>query len=521
MHDGAPAGEQESFLMVHEHFLCFKKVTKIFPGVMALDNVSFDIGQGQIHALMGENGAGKSTLIKVLTGVYHRDGGEILMAGAPINIRTPKDAQRAGISTVYQEVNLIPGLSVAENIFIGREPKRWGCIDWKTVGRRSREALRWLDLDIDVRQPLVSYPIAIQQMVAIARALDVEAKVLVLDEPTSSLDVPEVQRLFVAMRKLRDEGLAIIFVTHFLDQAYEISDRITVLRNGRLVGNFETAKLPRLELIARMIGKNVNEVKALAEHPKDPVVVSNRKTFLQADRLGKRGSLQPFDLRIAEGEILGLAGLLGSGRTEMAQLFFGLDHADSGTLKIYDREVNLRSSAQAINLGVGLCSEDRKVGGIIPDLSIRENIILVLQGRRGIGRRLSRKRQREIAAHYIKALRITTTDAEKPIRLLSGGNQQKVLLARWMVARPRLLILDEPTRGIDVGAKFEIMRLMESLSRENMAILFISSELEEVVRSCRRVAVLRDRRKIAELEGKQIGTHNLMTAMADAGRIKA
>ncbi|MEI6808394.1 MAG: sugar ABC transporter ATP-binding protein [bacterium] len=500
--------------MANINYLSFKNVTKRFPGVLALDDVSFDIGKGQIHALMGENGAGKSTLIKVLTGVYTRDGGEILLDGAPINMRNPKEAQHVGISTVYQEVNLIPGLSVAENIFLGREPKRWGCIDWKTINRRSHEALRWLDLDIDVNQPLASFSIAVQQMVAIARALDVKAKVLVLDEPTSSLDVPEVQRLFSAMRKLQSEGLAIIFVTHFIEQVYEIADRISVLRNGRFVGNFETACLPRLELIARMMGKDIEEVKTLSEHTREQVSAPESKTYLQTTQLGKTGSLQPFDLQIAEGEILGLAGLLGSGRTEMAHLLFGLDHADSGKLAIGGQTVNLRSPAQAIGLGVGLCSEDRKVGGIIPDLSIRENIILVLQGRRGIWRLISHKRQKTIAAEYIKALRISTADADKPIRLLSGGNQQKVLLARWMASRPRLLILDEPTRGIDVGAKFEIMRLMDSLSRESMAILFISSELEEVVRCCRRVAVLRDRRKIAELSGDQVGMHSIMATVA-------
>ena len=493
-----------------------KGICKRFPGVQALDGVDFTLRRGEIHALMGENGAGKSTLIKVLTGVYPRDGGRVLLDDRPINPGSPQEAQAEGISTVYQEVNLIPGLSVAENIFLGRQPRRWGRIDWRTINRRAAEVMRRLDLDLDVTQPLASYSIAIQQMVAIARALDISAHVLILDEPTSSLDAGEVERLFALMRKLRDEGLGIVFVTHFLDQVYAVSDRITVLRNGRLVGEYETARLPRLELIGRMIGRDASTIENDSSD-RGAIQASESafpKPFLQATGLARRSSLEPFDLALGPGEVVGLAGLLGSGRTEMVRMLFGVDPAEQGTLTIDDRPVVLRGPRQAIGFGFGFCPEDRKAQGIIPDLSVRENIVLALQAQRGWLRRLSQGKQQALASRFIKALNIATSDAEKPIKFLSGGNQQKVLLARWLAMRPRLLMLDEPTRGIDVGAKFEIAHLIEELRREGLSILFISSELEEVVRSCQRVAVLRDRRKVAELIGSEISESRIMAAIA-------
>jgi simple sugar transport system ATP-binding protein len=499
--------------------LAARGIVKVFPGVRSLDGVDFTLRAGEIHALMGENGAGKSTLIKVLTGVYQRDGGRILFQGHPIDPRSPLDAQRLGISTVYQEVNLVPGLTVAENIYLGRQPKRLGMIRWREMNRLAARAMARLDVSLDVTRPLESYSIAIQQMVAIARALDVQARVLILDEPTSSLDANEVKQLFAVMRKLASEGIGIVFVTHFLDQVYEVSTRITVLRNGRLVGSYAASDLPRIELIARMMGRDPDEVRAMQTARAPSRQVASGEIFLSASGLGRKGSINPFDLTLSRGEVVGLAGLLGSGRTEMLRLLFGIDHPDTGRLSINGRAQRLRNPRSAIDASIGFAPEDRKIAGIVPDLSVRENIILVLQAQRGWFRKLSRVRQDRLADEYIRSLNIATSDAEKSIKFLSGGNQQKAILARWLAARPGLLLLDEPTRGIDVGAKFEIARLMESLRREGMSIVFVSSELEEVVRSSQRVVVLRDRSKISELTGDQINEGNIMRTIADSAAI--
>lgn len=496
--------------------LQMRGICKQFPGVRALEGVDFSVRQGEIHSLMGENGAGKSTLIKVLTGAYRRDGGEVFLDNQPIDPRSPLEAQQAGISTVYQEVNLVPELSVAENILIGRQPKLLGMIRWGELYRRAERAMARLNIDIDVTQPVSMYSIAMQQMVAIARALDVSAKLLILDEPTSSLDANEVKQLFALMQRLKDEGLGIVFITHFLDQVYEVSDRITVLRNGRLVGEYEAASLPRFELVARMMGKEL----ASLEYEKDKTAgaAAQSQPFLEVNGLGRRGSIAPFDLAIHEGQTVGLAGLLGSGRTEIARLLFGIDQAEEGQIKIDGQPVSIKSPRDAIALGLGLCPEDRKTQSIIPDLSIRENIILALQASKGWFHFFSKKKQLEIADHYIKAINIAAHSAEQPIKNLSGGNQQKCILARWLAMNPRLLILDEPTRGIDVGAKAEIQKLILSLCREGKAVLFISSELEEVVRCSDRVAVLRDRAKVTELSGQDIDEHRIMQAIAEGGQ---
>ncbi|HTL29870.1 MAG TPA: sugar ABC transporter ATP-binding protein [Tepidisphaeraceae bacterium] len=490
-------------------------VTKQFPGVVALDSVNFTARRGEVHALMGENGAGKSTLIKVLTGFYARNGGEILLDGQSIRAKTPAQAQQLGISTVYQEVNLVPTLTVAENIYLGREPTFFGKIRWRRLNRLAEQAMSRLNLHIDVTQDLGSYSIAIQQMVAIARALDVQAKLLILDEPTSSLDAGEVQHLFAVMRNLKSLGIGIIFVSHFLDQIYEISDRITVLRNGKVVGEYLTQDLPRVELITRMMGRelaNFETDRGLATS----VAASSEASIpiIRTRRLGRRNAIEPFDLEIRSGEVLGFAGLLGSGRTETARLLFGIDRADKGELDIDGARATLRSPADAIARGFGFCSEDRKAQGIIPDLTVRENVILALQASKGWLRFFSRRKQTELANHYIKALNIATRDADTPIKNLSGGNQQKVLLARWLALDPRVLILDEPTRGIDVGAKADIQKLILSLCGQGKAVVFISSELEEVVRCSDRVAVLRDRQKVRELVGAEINEHNIMTTIA-------
>lgn len=496
-----------------EVLLEMRGVSKGFRGVQALQKVDFTLRAGEIHALMGENGAGKSTLIKVLTGVHPRDSGEILLQGKKISPQSPREAEETGISTVYQEVNLIPELSVAENIMIGRQPRRFGMIDWKALNARARKALQRLELDIDPSRPVSSYSLAIQQMVSIARALDVNAKMLILDEPTSSLDEKEVAELFKLMRSLRDKGLGLVFVTHFLDQVYAVTDRITVLRNGELVGEYPTAELPKLDLVARMLGRDP----VAAEHTPARAAAAAAQSgakLLSVRQLGRKGAIEPLDFDIATSEVVGLAGLLGSGRTETARLIAGADRRTSGVIEIDGRPAALSSPSAAINLGIAFLSEDRKKEGIIPTLSVRENLILAMQAKRGVLRQLPARKQEELAAHYIKALRIKTPSAETPIQNLSGGNQQKVLLARWLCLQPKLIILDEPTRGIDVGAKAEIEKLVESLRREGMAVLFISSELEEVVRTSQRVVVLRDHRKVGELGGPEISEHQIMKMIA-------
>jgi simple sugar transport system ATP-binding protein len=487
-------------------------ITKRFPGVIALDGVDFRLRPGEIHALMGENGAGKSTLIKVLTGLYSPDGGRILLRGNPIHCKTPSQAQAVGISTVYQEVNLVPELSVAENLYLGRQPTRWGIkICWRNLQEKARAAMARLDLALDVNRAVSSYSIAIQQMVAIARAVDVRARVLILDEPTSSLDAKEVASLFAVMSRLKTQGLGLVFVTHFLDQVYQVSDRITVLRNGKLAGEFKTAELPRMGLISQMIGRDAS---TLQHHPQADRAAAAGDAVVSARGLARSGSISPFDLDVRGGEIVGLAGLLGSGRSECARLLFGAERADRGQISFHGRPVSLHKPRQAIAHGVGFCGEDRKVDGIIPDLSVRENIALALQGRRGWLWKIPRRRQDELARRFIQILRIAARDAQMPIKLLSGGNQQKALLARWLATDPQLLILDEPTRGIDVGAKFEIATLLEDLCRKGMGLLFISSELEEVARLSHRVLVLRDRQVIGALEGKQISEHAILSMIA-------
>ncbi|GAA0942592.1 sugar ABC transporter ATP-binding protein [Actinocorallia libanotica] len=471
-------------------------ISKGFPGVQALDDVAFRLLPGEVHALMGENGAGKSTLIKVLTGVYEADAGTVVIDGAKAVTKGPLHAQRLGISTVYQEVNLCPNLSVAENIFIGREPRRFGRIDWKTVRRRSAELLARLDLDLDVTAQLGSHSLAVQQLVAIVRAVDLEAKVLILDEPTSSLDRGEVARLFAVMRRLKEDGVAILFVSHFLEQIYEICDRVTVLRGGRLVGEYPIGELSRFELVAKMTGQELAALEELDEE--SPEAVRGERLFA-LEGVGRSGAIAPVDLDLYAGEVVGLAGLLGSGRSELARLIFGADGADSGRVRCGDEVVSLRTPRAAIERGVAFCPEDRKGDGLVMDLTVEENIILALQAARGWTRPLGPRRRQELVEEYIKALRIHPPHPHALVKNLSGGNQQKVLLARWLITRPKLLILDEPTRGIDIGAKTEIQRLVVSLAGGGMGVVFISAELEEVLRISHKVEVLRDRRLVTEL----------------------
>lgn len=481
-----------------------------FPGVKALEEVDFTLQHGEVMALLGENGAGKSTLIKALTGVYQRSAGEIRLEGKAIAPQSTAQAQSLGIGTVYQEVNLLPNISVAANLFIGREPTRFGLIDQKTMLYRARTLLEGYGLQLDVSQPLGNYSIAIQQIVAIARAVDLSAKVLILDEPTASLDTKEVTMLLDILSQLRAQGMGMIFVTHFLEQVYRISDRITVLRNGKLVGTRVTAELPRLELVQMMLGRSFDE--ALPKRTEYKAVQA--APLVEFSGYGRRGVVEPFDLVLRPGEIVGLAGLLGSGRTETAQLMFGIKTRDKGTAKVAGNTVVISSPHKAASLGFGYCPEDRKTDGIIGAASVRENIILALQAQRGWLRPLPLKEQTRIAEDFIQLLGIRTPGPEQQIQYLSGGNQQKVLLSRWLATKPHFLILDEPTRGIDVGAHAEIIRLIEQLCDEGLALLVISSELEELAGYADRIVVLRDRKHVAQLEHDAITVPAIMQAIA-------
>jgi simple sugar transport system ATP-binding protein len=489
--------------------LAARGIVHSYGGKPALDGVDFTLRAGEVHALMGQNGAGKSTLIKVLTGAELLQAGEIALAGKLIQPTSTLDAQRLGISTVYQEVNLCPNLSVAENIFAGRQPLRsWtrgGGIDWKTLNARSNELLAGLDVDIDVRSELGAYSVAIQQMVALARAIDISARVLILDEPTSSLDSDEVDRLFATLKRLRANGLGIVFVTHFLDQVYAIADRITVLRNGKLVGAYAAAELGQAALVDAMVGRST-EAAALrpaggSASTADGGASLGRSHVLQANDLARRGSVSRVNLEIRAGEIVGIAGLLGSGRTEVARLLFGLDRADAGSIAVKGAPVRLRDPAHAIAHGLSFCPEERKTEGIVVDLSIRDNIVLTLQTQAGLWRRLPPARVRELTDRLAKMLDIRAPDLDGTIGTLSGGNQQKCVIARALATDPCLLILDEPTRGIDVAGKVEIMNRLVELARAGLAIVFISAEIEELLRVSTRIVVMRDRKQVAVLPG--------------------
>ena len=488
-------------------------LSKAFPGVKALNNVDFNLNKGEILALLGGNGAGKSTLIKCMTGFYASDSGQILLGGQDITGMEPDRIQRYGISTVHQEVNLIPTLSVAENIYLGRQPKKNRAIDWKTLNRKAEEVLASMKIYIDVTQLLSSYSVAIQQMVAIARGIDMSAKVLILDEPTASLDTEEVEQLFSVMRRLADQGIGIVFVTHFLDQVYTISDRITILRNGHYIGSYLTVDLPQEELISKMLGK------ALATDRVEKKVISDdhdedHPVLLKATGITKAGYIEPFDIEVRKGEVVGLAGLLGSGRTEVAKLMFGVDGIEGGELTMGNEQCQFSSPKDAIQRGIAFCPEDRKKEGLIGDLSVRENIILAMQAKRGWFNALSRVEQEKIAKDFIKALKIVTPDMEKAVKDLSGGNQQKVILARWLASEPSVLILDEPTRGIDVGAHREIVKIIRKLCEQGLALMVINSELEEVVEISDRIVVLKDRKQIGELKGNDVTESNIMAAIA-------
>ena len=491
-------------------------IVKVFGQHRALDAVDFTALPGEVHALLGENGAGKSTLIKILTGAYQPDGGELLLEGQPITLRDPLHGQGYGIGTVYQEVNLLPNRSVAENLFLGRQPTRFGLVNRREIERRASELLARYGLEIDVRDDLSDYSVAVQQIVAIARAVELSGKVLVLDEPTASLDRNEVQRLFDVVRGLKAKGLAIIFITHFLDQVFDLADRVTILRNGKKVATQPLSALNTTDVVRMMLGKDV----AFEHHPSVLAGGTRGAVRVQFRNLGRKG-MAPFDLAVHEGEVVGVAGLLGSGRTEVARLMFGVDASEGGSFQVDGKTVAIRNPAQAVAAGFGFCPEDRKLDGIFGELSVRENIIIALQAKLGWFRALNRDDQIDLAGRYAEALDIRAADHYMPVKLLSGGNQQKVILARWLAIDPTFLILDEPTRGIDVGAHAEIVRTINRLREEGLALFVISSELDEVVAYSNRVVVMRDREMVAELAGDEIAPDAIVQAIAGTPPVSA
>jgi len=476
-------------------------IVKSFPGVMALRGVDFDVSEGEVHGIVGHNGAGKSTLIKILTGAYSRDGGTILLDGRSVQFHTPAAAQAGGIATIYQETNLVPYLSAAENIFLGREPRRpWGAVDWKAMRREADRLLCGLGIRLDVRVPTMRLSIAMQQMVMLARAVCLNARLVVMDEPTSSLDVNEVRVLFDVIRRFQSEGVGIIYISHRFDEIFALTDRVTVLRDGRLVRTLPTKDTNKLELVALMLARKTTDVEASGQTAfKETVAEGSREPLLEVDGLTRRPAPLDVSVTVRRGEIVGLAGLLGSGRTELARAIFGADRPERGVITMAGRKVRIRSPRDAVRAGIGYTPEDRKTEGIVPALSVRDNIVLAALPhftRFGI---LSTRRQRAIADELIKRLDIRTPSPSTPLRNLSGGNQQKVILARWLCRRPRLLLMDEPTRGIDVGAKAEVQRLIDEVAQDGLGVLMISSELEEVMEGSDRVVVMQEGQKVGEL----------------------
>ena len=498
--------------MQNDAVLTMRGIDKQFPGTKALNKVDFTLRKGEIHALMGENGAGKSTLIKVLTGVYEKDGGNIWVEGVEgeAHIHSPQDAQDIGIATVYQEITLCPNLTVAENMFIGRTKGQ--VVHWKDYEKRATELLDNLGIPARAKQELSSCSLAVQQMVAIARAVDMNCKVLILDEPTSSLDDKEVEMLFGLMRDLKVRGVGIIFVTHFLEQVYEVSDRITVLRNGELVGEFAIEDLPQVELVAKMMGKDLDDLGDLEQVGAKNI--ARDEVIYEAENLSSADA-RAFNFSIRKGEVNGFTGLLGSGRSESVRAIFGADRVTGGKVQMKGKEVKITKPHDAMKAGIGYLPEDRKKDGIIADLSVRENIILALQVMKGFFHPMSKSQMEAFADEYIKALNIKTASQDTPVGSLSGGNQQKVILARWLLTHPDYLILDEPTRGIDVDTKLEIQKLVLKLAtEENMSITFISSEIEEMLRTCSRLIVMRDRNIVGELTGDQLTQAQVMKTIA-------
>ncbi|MEU8833778.1 sugar ABC transporter ATP-binding protein [Streptomyces sp. 900116325] len=494
-----------------------RSVSKRFPGVVALDDVTFSLRAGETHALVGENGAGKSTLIKVLTGVYRPDEGELRMTGQQVRFARPFEAQQAGISTIYQEVNLVPLMSVARNIFLGREPKnRLGLIDFGRMHREAADLLDGFGVRVDPRRPLHTLGIGTQQMVALARAVSVNARVVVMDEPTSSLEPREVETLFRVIENLRGQGIAVLYVSHRMDELYRICDRVTVLRDGRHIHTGDLADLDRMQLVSMMLGRDLAEVRrngttGFAAEGHDAA----RTPVLTANGLSRDRQLHDISLSLYAGEVLGLGGLLGSGRSETAKALAGALSLDAGELTVGGRRLRRLTSAGAIRAGISLLPEDRKAEGIVPGLSVRENIVLAAMPRLSRAGVVSRTKQDRIVDIFMKRLRIKAASPEQKVGELSGGNQQKVLLARWLCLEPKVLLLDEPTRGIDVGAKAEVQSLIDDLAGEGLAVLLISSDIEELIEGADRIVVLRGGSVAGELTGDDVGESQLLEVLAD------
>lgn len=495
-----------------QNLLELRRIRKEFPGVIALGEVDFDLRAGEIHALMGENGAGKSTLIKVMTGVHQSDSGQIILNGKPVHPKSPQDAVNLGISTVYQEVNLVPNLNIAENVCLGRESRAWYGIDWAATHERARRALQRLGLDLDTRKPLGSVSIAVQQLVAIARALDVEARVLVLDEPTSSLDASETRQLFDKLVSLRDEGMGIVFITHFIDQVFEISDRTTVMRNGARISTVNTSETTKLKLVTDMIGRSGEAI--TQSKARTPKTTSDLPT-LTTEGLAARSGLTDVTITVDKGETVGLTGLLGSGRTETLNILFGLEPHTKGQIRLEQVPRSRWNVSTAIKSGFALCPEDRKAAGIFPNLSVKANLLMAIQAKRGLWRLVGKKEGNQVVESMVESLKIKVADTGHSIKTLSGGNQQKVVLSRWLATSPKILLLDEPTRGVDVGAKFEIMSLVDRMKADGMAIIFVSSEIEETVKACDRAYVLRDRKQVGEIPFEELTEETIIAKIAD------
>jgi monosaccharide-transporting ATPase len=491
------------------------RVTKRFPGVLALDDVSFALRSGEVHALVGENGAGKSTLVKVITGVYRPDEGQIFFKGEEVSFSEPRESQAAGISTIYQEINLIPLLSVAQNVFLGREPRNsLGLIDKDRTNREAAEILGRYGIRADVTAPLRSLGLGVQQMVAIARAISVDARAVIMDEPTSSLEAREVETLFDVIRQLREEGVGVIYISHRLDELYEICDRVTILRDGRVAHTGELAGLSRLQLIAHMLGRELAEVEKEGTTGFSEEHEAAREPVLEVQGLTQHPRLRGISFDVHPGEVVGLAGLLGAGRTETAKAIFGAEPLDSGSVRVAGRDVKTGSPGAAIKAGIAFLPEDRKLEGIIPDLSVKENIVAAALPRLARAGLVSQKAQDELVEEFMQNLGIKASSPDQPVRELSGGNQQKVLLARWLCVNPKVLILDEPTRGIDVGAKAEIQRLVDDLAAKGLGVILISSELDEMTEGSDRVVALREGAVVGLLSEEEITEGNLMEVLA-------
>ena len=486
-------------------------ICKFFPGVRALDGVDFTLCKGEIHALMGENGAGKSTLIKVLTGVYSKDEGTISMEGTPVQIRTTQDALKAGISTVYQEITLCPNLTVAENLYIGRT--KGAFTNWRKMNAGAKKLLSSLGIPAAPTQQLSSCSIAVQQMVAIARAVDMECKVLILDEPTSSLDEQEVEKLFKLMLDLKARGVGIIFVTHFLEQVYAVCDRITVLRDGKLVGEYKIAELPRVQLVSKMLGKELDDLSEIKTEGAEDAL-ENAEVVYEASGLSSAAGVRPFDFSIRKGEVNGFTGLLGSGRSESVRAIFGADPVDEGAFYIQGKKQKITSPKKAIELGIALLTEDRKNQGLVLAQTIRTNLILSSMKKHSRGFFLHEATIEKNGQDKINTLRIKTPSIDEVVQQLSGGNQQKVVIGKWINAEADIYIFDEPTRGIDVGAKVEVYNVMNALVEAGKCVIMISSEMPEVLGMSDRVLVMRGGRVMAlvERDSKHFNQEDIMKA---------